>query len=135
MTAGKRAIAELREALQRLLKDFQEAGRRGKLLLTLVAALKLREKEKPITPASVAEEARRIIEETRGEISWGVESAQYTAALAADLLQELVEMGVLEPGPEILRELGRRYRFRSYGEGDAEAEARRILAPVLMKMA
>ncbi len=126
-------LAELKEKLRRLVERFRRGERRG-LLLTLVAAARLRERGEAITPSSVAREARRIIRETRGRVDWGVSEEEYTESLAADLLEELVEMGVLEPSPELLEELEKRYRFRSYEEEeDAYKAALEATAPLLFR--
>jgi len=126
-------LAVLREKLEALVKRFESGERRG-LLLALVSALRLRERGEPITPSSVAREGREIIRRTRGRIDWGVEEEEFTEAYVAGLLEELVEMGVLEPEPELLEELGKKYRFKSYvDDEDAVFEALRAVAPVLLR--
>jgi hypothetical protein len=127
------SLAELRVRLRGLVERFLQGRRRG-LVLALVSALRLRERNEPITPRSIAREAREILRRTRGRIDWGVGEEEFTEALAADLLHELVEMGVLEPDPSVLKELEKRYRFRSYEEEeDARLEAMRAVAPVLLR--
>lgn len=131
----KQLLGELREALAKLVEEFGSIRERRRLVLTLIAALRLRERGEPVTPGSVAKEVQDIIKRTEGRIDWGINSEEYTAAIAVDLLHELVEMGVLEPDPEILEELDRRYRFRSYeGEEDAAKEALHAVAPLLLRI-
>jgi hypothetical protein len=129
--AGK--LAALREKLERIIERFQRGERRG-LVLALISALRLRERGEPITPASVAREGREIIRRTKGRIDWGVDEEGFTEAYVTSLLEELVELGVLEPEPSILEELDKKYRFRSYeSEEDARAEALRAAAPILLR--
>ncbi len=126
-------LAELKEKLRHLVERFHRGERRG-LLLTLVAVTKLKERGEAITPSNVAKEAKKIIKETRGRVDWGVTEEEYTESLAADLLEELVDMGVLEPTPELLEELEKRYRFRSYEEEeDAYKAALEATAPLLFR--
>ena len=129
------ALRAVIERVKELVEEFLEGRsekRRRLLLLTLVAAHKLRQRGEEITAENIAREARRLIQRSE----WGVEEEEYTEALAADLLEELVDMGVLEPSPEVLEELGRRYRFKSYGEeGDAGEATLQALTPLLLKIA
>ncbi len=126
------------EKVKALVEGFLGGGcdaRRRRLLLALMAVQRLRERGEEVTAETVAREARRIIRENPGE-QWCIAEEEFTPALAADLLQELVEMGVLEPEPGLLEELGRRYRFRSYEQpGDVEEEVARLLLPVWRKLA
>ncbi len=115
-----RLIAELRRRLDELLERFR-SGRRSGLVLTLLAVHRLAKRGEEITPESVANEAGRIIEE-RPDVDWGVSGEDDAPALAASLLQELVEMGVLEPDPAVEGELRRRFRVASYHDGDPMAE-------------
>ena len=131
----KRLLRELRKALAKLVEEFGSISEKRRLALTLIAALRLRQRGEPVTPRSVAKEAQDIIKRTKGRIDWGIDSKDYTAAIAVDLLHELIEMGVLEPDPEILGELDRRYRFRSYEEEeDAAKEALHAVAPLLLRI-
>jgi len=126
-------LEELRRRLESLVARFRRGERRG-LLLALVSALRLRDRGEPVTPENVAREGRGIIRRTRGRLDWGVEEEEFTASYAADLLEELVEMGVLEPDPSALEELEKRYRFRSYeSEEDARIEALKAAAPILLR--
>ncbi len=126
-------LSLLREKLEALVRRFHSGERRG-LLLALVSALRLRERGEPITPSSVAREGREIIRRTRGRIDWGVKEEEFTEAYVTGLLEELVEMGVLEPEPELLEEMEKRYRFRSYEEPeDARLEALKAAAPILLR--
>lgn len=131
----KKLLEELRKALAKLIDEFHSLQEKRKLALTLVAALRLREKGQPVTPRTVTEEAHSIIKQTEGRIDWGINREEYTVALATDLLHELVEMGVLEPHPETLETLDKKYRFRSYEEEeDAAKEALKVVAPLLQKV-
>ena len=126
-------LENVKKRLEEAVRKFLGGERKG-LLLALVSAIRLRERNEPITPANVAREGREIIRRTRGRIDWGVEEDEFTESLAADLLEELVDMGVLEPSPEVLEELEKRYRFRSYEEEeDIKIEAVKALAPILVR--
>ncbi len=124
---------ELRRRLEELVRGFLRGRRRG-LLLALVSALRLRDRGEAITAENVAKEGREIIRRTHGRIDWGVREEEFTETLVSELLEELVEMGVLEPDPEVIEELGKRYRFRSYEEPeDAHLEALKAAAPILLR--
>ncbi len=126
-------LEHVKKKLEELVKRFINGERRG-LVLALVSAIRLRERNEPITPSSVAREGREIIRRTRGRIDWGVEEEEFTESMAADLLEELVDMGVLEPSPEVLEELEKKYRFRSYKEEeDIKIEAVKAIAPILVR--
>ncbi len=126
-------LEHVKKKLEELVKRFIDGERRG-LVLALVSAIRLRERNEPITPSSVAREGREIIRRTRGRIDWGVKEEEFTESLAADLLEELVDMGVLEPSPEVLEELEKKYRFRSYEEEeDIKIEAVKAVAPILVR--
>ncbi len=109
-------IESLRRRLDSLLERFKSGRRRG-LVLTLLAAARLAERGEEISAETVRREALRLMEE-RPDVDWGVGRGEYTTGLAASLLRELVEMGVLEPQGPWESELERRYRLASYSDGD-----------------
>ena len=122
MPGLERVIARLRAAVERFL-----GGERRGLMLTVLAASRLRERGEEITAKAVAEEGRRIIEETRGRMDWGVTESEYTAEKARELLDELVDMGVLE-------RVDGGYRFARHDSTDIYPQVMDTMAPIVLRM-
>ena len=122
MPGLERVIARLRAAVERFL-----GGERRGLMLTVLAASRLRERGEEITAKAVAEEGRRIIEETRGRMDWGVSESEYTAEKARELLDELVDMGVLE-------KVDGGYRFARHDSTDIYPQVMDTMAPIVLRM-
>ena len=122
-------LRELKKLVERLVGEAEERRReKCPLILTLIAALRLRLKGKPLTPSNIAKEARELIE--KSSVDWGVKSEEYTETTATSLLNELVEMGVLEPDPETLTRLGKAYRFRRTEDANSDEVAKAVLEAV-----
>ena len=122
-------LRELKRLVERLVGEAEEKRReKCPLVLTLIAALRLRLKGKPLTPGNIAREAREVIE--RSGMDWGVKSEEYTEAMATSLLNELVEMGVLEPDPDTITRLGKAYRFRGAEDASRDEVAKAVLEAV-----
>lgn len=81
----------------------------------MLAASRLSDKGKTISPENIVREADKIMEETP-DIDWGVNREEYTIGLASSLLRELVEIGVLEESEASI------YVFKRYNTGDPRAE-------------
>ncbi len=115
-----RLLEEVKRWLDEVLERFRDGKRRG-LVVTLLAVARLRERGEEITPESVAREARKIMEE-RPDVDWGVDAGAYDAELAGRILEELVEAGVVEAVDPLEPHPARRYRVKSYPDGDPVAE-------------
>ena len=111
---------KLREIVQRFLK-----GQRRGLVLTAIALLKLRSRGEEATLEKIVDEARRILERTRGEIEWGVKD--YDENKARQLLQEPKAMGVIE-------EVDGKFRFSRRESSDPLLEAAEALAPIIARI-
>ncbi len=103
-------LRRVKELVASLLKRYPRLRRRKRLQLTYVAVRILEEQGGKLTLPSIVEEARRIIRETSEAIDWGITANEYTEEVAAPLVHELAEMGVIEPSPELLREIARRMK-------------------------
>ena len=90
----KRLLGELREALARLVEGVQQYTREEEASTHAHSCAALTREGEPVTLSSVAKEAQGIIKRTEGRIDWGIDSEDYTSAIAVDLLHELVEMRV-----------------------------------------
>jgi len=109
-------LEKIRRFLDDLKERFDRGERRG-LVVTLLAVARLMEREEEITPETVRDEVHKIMDEY-SETDWGVTKDEYTLELAARILRELAEMGVLvevEPG---------RYRAPELVDPKAEIYAR-----------
>lgn len=120
------ALEKIKEHIRRLLSLKPGLRERKRLQLTYVAVKRLRERGEQVTVSKVVEEARRVMEESRGEIEWGFGPEEYTEEVAAPLLQELLDMGVVDPDPVLLEELDKRLR-RGGGEGDEEGPVKDVM--------
>ena len=124
-------LRRVKELIASLLKRYPGLRERKRLQLTYTAVKSLEERGEEVTLASVVEEARRIIEETKGDIDWGIKPDEYTEEVAAPLLHELAEMGVIELSPELLKEIAKRLRKQSdAGETPPVTEVAMFTRPV-----
>ncbi len=119
-------LAEVVERLRTAVERFLRGDRRG-LMLTVLAASRLRERGEDITAEAVAREGRRIIRETGERMDWGVGEDDYTAEKARELLEELADMGVLE-------KIDGSYRFARHGPDDVYPHAMDTMAPILLRI-
>ncbi|MCE4627877.1 MAG: hypothetical protein F7C34_01835 [Desulfurococcales archaeon] len=89
------SLAErIKKYLDRIEKLFRDGKRSGRVL-TLLAVARLSTRGEPLTPKTVAEEARRIIAE-HPETDWGVKAEDVTVEFVSEILRELAKAGVLE---------------------------------------
>ncbi len=109
-------LRRVKELIASLLKRYPGLRERRRLQLTYTAVKSLEERGEKITLENVVKEARRIIEETGKDIDWGIKPDEYTEEIAAPLLHELAEMGVIELSPELLSEIAKRLRKRAETE-------------------
>jgi len=103
----------IRELLSSLVKKYPELRGRKRLQLTYTAIENLKKRGERLTLENIVSEARRIAEDTRGEIDWGIKPSEYTEDVAAPLLYELAQMGAVDLSPELLSEVSKRIRKKS----------------------
>ncbi len=81
--------------------------------LMLISIIKLKDRGEEITPATVRNEARKIVRASDHIFNWGISEEDITLRLTSDILEELVSIGVLEPVGDVSDKLERKYRFAS----------------------
>ena len=108
-------VDRIRELLSSLVKKYPELRGHKRLQLIYTAIENLRKRGEKLTLENIVSEARRIAEDTRGEIDWGIKPSEYTEDIAVPLLYELAQMGAVELSPELLSEVSRRIKKRSEG--------------------
>ena len=87
-------VEKVKAYLERVERLFKQGKRSGRVL-ALLAVARLSMRDEKITPASVAEEARRIMRE-HPETNWGVSLEAVTEGFMSEILRELAREGILE---------------------------------------
>ncbi|MEB3859913.1 MAG: 40S ribosomal protein S25 [Desulfurococcales archaeon] len=79
-----------------LSRILHRARRKSSRTLALLSIKELEARGEKPTLGSIVEEAKKIIEQTRDIVDWGIEKSEYNVSLASAALRELEEMGIIE---------------------------------------